>query len=508
MSNARKAVWIGISLLAVLTLGINVLGVMAIDPLAQVMIQADVLADIDLVSSYDLARFLNIFLPFILVSLILLVYLLPLGLKFNRYFQLSDVPAPTFRRILGTPPLIASLTGAGWLLGLPVTIIGWQVLGLPVELRHYLQYTAHSVTLFGFSFVLNYYSAEAVIQNIMVPRIFRESLALQVGTRFSLSIPARLGILAVSTFVLPTLVLGTAIVILNNEGNNVLGRDLIPIFSIILTDGGGLIFLITLFKSLSIETPLTELTQAAHRIGQGDLNVRVTVRSVDKLGQLGGAFNNMSAILKSDTERIAALNREIELTQREVIFTMGTIGESRSRETGNHVKRVAEYSKRLALYYGLAEQQAELLKLASPMHDIGKVGIPDSILKKPGKLTPDEFEIMKQHAQLGYDMLCHSERELLKAASIVAFEHHEKFNGSGYPRGLEGSSIHIFARITAIADVFDALGSDRVYKKAWTDEDIFTLLREQSNIHFDPDLVEIFFKNLPDFLRIRDSLKD
>jgi len=105
-------------------------------------------------------------------------------------------------------------------------------------------------------------------------------------------------------------------------------------------------------------------------------------------------------------------------------------------------------------------------------------------------------------------MLCNSERELLKAASIVAFEHHEKVNGSGYPRGLVGSSIHIFARITALADVFDALGTDRVYKKAWADEEIFTLLREQSNIHFDPDLVDIFFKNLPDFLSIRDTLKD
>ena len=146
------------------------------------------------------------------------------------------------------------------------------------------------------------------------------------------------------------------------------------------------------------------------------------------------------------------LNREIVATQREVISTMGAIGETRSQETGVHVKRVAEYSKLLALKAGLSREVAEELKLASPMHDIGKVAIPDSILNKPGKLTSEEFEIMKTHAELGFEMLRHSNQRLLQSAAIVANEHHERWDGNGYPNQLAGEKIHIFGRITAIAE--------------------------------------------------------
>ena len=207
-------------------------------------------------------------------------------------------------------------------------------------------------------------------------------------------------------------------------------------------------------------------------------------------------------------KELQLLHEEIEATQREIIFTMGSIGESRSKETGNHVKRVAEYSKIFALNYGLSEEEAELFRQASPMHDIGKVGIPDSILKKPAKLTEEEMLVMKTHAEIGFSMLNHSERPLLKAASIVAYEHHEKWDGSGYPQGLSGENIHIYGRITAIADVIDALGSDRCYKKAWEDEKIFALLKEEKAKHFDPKLVDIFFDNKDEFLLIRDSNKD
>ncbi len=212
--------------------------------------------------------------------------------------------------------------------------------------------------------------------------------------------------------------------------------------------------------------------------------------------------------LQDKLKEVQSLQIEIEETQREVVFTMGAIGESRSKETGNHVKRVAEYSKILALKYGLSEQEAEMLKQASPMHDIGKVAIPDAILNKPAKFTPEEFEIMKTHSQLGYEMLCYSGRPLLKCASIVAYQHHEKYNGNGYPNGLKGEDIHIYGRITAIADVFDALGSDRCYKKAWEDERIFELFRSERGEHFDPRLVDIFFENLAEFLEIRDTHKD
>lgn len=206
--------------------------------------------------------------------------------------------------------------------------------------------------------------------------------------------------------------------------------------------------------------------------------------------------------------KVQLLTEEIEATQREVVFTMGAIGETRSRETGNHVKRVAKYCYLFATKYGLSQAEATLLEEASPMHDIGKVGIPDSILKKPGKLDKDEWEIMKTHAELGYDMLKFSERPILKTAASVALSHHEKFDGSGYPKGLKGEDIPIYGRILAICDVFDALGSERCYKKAWPDENIWELLREESGKHFDPALVQIFFENQDAFVLIRDQLKD
>ena len=201
-------------------------------------------------------------------------------------------------------------------------------------------------------------------------------------------------------------------------------------------------------------------------------------------------------------------NKDIEEIQKEIIFTMGSIGESRSKETGNHVKRVAEYSKLLAELYGFSPEEAELLKQASPMHDIGKVAIPDSILNKPGKLTKKEMVLMQTHALKGYDMLKSSNRTLLKTAAIVALEHHERWDGKGYPTGLKGNEIHIYGRITAVADVFDALGSDRCYKQAWKDKKIFKYFKEEKGKHFDPKLVKLFFKNIDKFLEIRDKYKD
>jgi response regulator RpfG family c-di-GMP phosphodiesterase len=204
----------------------------------------------------------------------------------------------------------------------------------------------------------------------------------------------------------------------------------------------------------------------------------------------------------------AILSNEIEETQKEIIFVMGEVGETRSKETGYHVKRVAEYSKILALNFGMNEEEAELIKTASPMHDIGKVAIPDAILKKPGKLTVEEFEIMKTHTTIGYSLLKNSKRKILNAASIIALQHHEKWNGMGYPHGLKGEDIHIYGRITAIADVFDALGSDRVYKKAWELDRILNLFREERGSHFDPKLVDVFFSSLDELLRIKERYQD
>jgi response regulator RpfG family c-di-GMP phosphodiesterase len=207
------------------------------------------------------------------------------------------------------------------------------------------------------------------------------------------------------------------------------------------------------------------------------------------------------------TKELKALNNEVEATQREIVFTMGAIAEERSKETGDHIKRVAEYSLILARLYGLSLEESLLIKNASPMHDIGKVAIPDAILNKPGRFTPEEFEVMKTHADTGYRMLRHSNRSILKAASILAYEHHERWDGKGYPRGLKGEEIHIYGRITAIADVFDALGSDRVYKKAWPLKKILKLFEEERGKQFDPVLTDLFLNNLEHFLAAKEMIE-
>ena len=263
------------------------------------------------------------------------------------------------------------------------------------------------------------------------------------------------------------------------------------------------------FLIFTIAPLLTLLLVIARYSYEGLIEPKVTKEifymAVVMLGAAIFLVINFKNLLKADTKTVL---EDIINTQKEIIYTMGEIAETRSKETGNHVKRVAEYSKILALKLGLHVEEAEMLKLASPMHDVGKVGIPDNILNKPGKLTPEEFEIMKNHAQLGYDMLKHSNKPILQAAAIVAYGHHEKYNGKGYPNATKGEDIHIYARITAVADVFDALGSDRCYKKAWDDEKIWNLFREESGEHFDPKVIDIFFENLDEILEFRDTHKD
>ena len=207
-------------------------------------------------------------------------------------------------------------------------------------------------------------------------------------------------------------------------------------------------------------------------------------------------------------ERLRESMDEIIQTQKEIVYTMGAIGEKRSKETGIHVKRVAHYSYMLAKLYGLDEKEAQLLKQASPMHDIGKVGIPDAVLQKPGPLNDEEWKIIKEHSTIGYEMLKHSKREILQAAALIAHEHHERWDGDGYPRRLKGEEIHIFGRIIAIVDVYDALGHDRVYKKAWPLEQIIQLFKEERGKQFDPLLTDIFLDNLEDFETTRQSLGD
>lgn len=207
--------------------------------------------------------------------------------------------------------------------------------------------------------------------------------------------------------------------------------------------------------------------------------------------------------IRKDISELIELNNKLVSSQEEILTRIGMIAETRSKETGNHVRRVAEYSKILGKNYGMSEEEVSLLYNATALHDIGKVATPDRILNKTGKLTFEEFEEMKKHSVNGYNMLKDSDNEIIKAGAIIAHEHHEKYDGSGYPRGIAKDEIHIFARITAIADVFDALGSKRSYKDAWSLNEIVEFINSQSGKHFDPELVKIFNDRFDDFIFIR-----
>ena len=202
------------------------------------------------------------------------------------------------------------------------------------------------------------------------------------------------------------------------------------------------------------------------------------------------------------------LNQEVIDTQTEIVMRLGQVMEERSREAAYHVVRVAEYIYTLAKACGLDDEQAKIIKLASPMHDIGKIGVPDSVLLKPGKLNEEEFAIIKGHAEIGYKILEGSERELLKTAASIALTHHERWDGKGYPNGLSGEEIPLVGRLATLADIFDALGSDRVYKKAWPLDKVFKFIIAKSGSIFDPRLVSLFMENKETILKIRKQYED
>lgn len=202
------------------------------------------------------------------------------------------------------------------------------------------------------------------------------------------------------------------------------------------------------------------------------------------------------------------LNQEIINTQEELISRLGNAVESRSKESGNHIKRMASFSEVVGKALNLSEKECRILVQATPMHDVGKIATPDAILLKPGRLEESEFAIMKEHADLGYNILSGSELPIINAAAIIAKQHHERFDGTGYPDGLKGEEIHIFARIVAVVDVFDALMHRRCYKEPWQLDDVVRVLQEGKNTHFDPTVVDALIENLDEIMLLNSDLTD
>ncbi|EDZ62751.1 response regulator receiver (CheY-like) modulated metal dependent phosphohydrolase [Sulfurimonas gotlandica GD1] len=206
---------------------------------------------------------------------------------------------------------------------------------------------------------------------------------------------------------------------------------------------------------------------------------------------------NLNVKIKHNENRLLS---ELEATQREIIYILTEVMESSSDETGRHIKRVAHLSEFLAeLHESISDDEALIIKHASALHDIGKITIDQNILNKPDKLSEEEFCAMKEHTINAHTLLKNSKRKLIQASDIIAYQHHEKYNGKGYPQGLKGEEIHIYGRIVALADVLDALMHKRAYKDSWTFEEAAKYIIEHKGTQFDPYLVELFENNLDDF---------
>lgn len=207
-------------------------------------------------------------------------------------------------------------------------------------------------------------------------------------------------------------------------------------------------------------------------------------------------------------EKVRERTQELETTRLEIIQRLGRAAEYRDNETGQHVIRVSKYARVIGHAMGADEEACDLLEQAIPMHDVGKIGIPDGILLKPGRLDADEFDIIKTHTEIGREILADYDVEPIKTAQIIAYTHHEKYDGSGYPNNLKGEEIPLAGRICAVADVFDAVSSKRPYKEPWPLERVLNLLKEERGRHFDPKVVDLFIENLPEILEIQKKYQD
>lgn len=226
----------------------------------------------------------------------------------------------------------------------------------------------------------------------------------------------------------------------------------------------------------------------------------IELYSTNVLTAIQGTLFNEEMLQK----QIEINNKNIEIieTQREMVMKLGEVVEFKSKETANHTNRVAEMAMVIGEEIGLTKEDCDLLRFTAPMHDIGKIGIEDRLLNKPDKLTSEEYNIIKKHSIIGYELFKSSKRELLNTCAIVALQHHERWDGNGYPHGLAGDNIHLFGRIVALVDVFDALTQNRVYKSAWSVEDAKDYIVNEKGKHFDPSIVDAFELALPRLISI------
>lgn len=241
--------------------------------------------------------------------------------------------------------------------------------------------------------------------------------------------------------------------------------------------------------------------------------LRLRVMNHVRSKKLADFAKNMNQVLENEViKKTAELKNALNLSKEaeyEISIRLGKAAEFRDKETGMHIHRISEMSRHLGEIAGFSEDKCEVLHKAAALHDVGKIGIPDNILLKPGKLDADEFELMKQHTSIGGEILADASRySSLSAGAVIALQHHEKWDGTGYPQGLKGNNIHEFARIVSIVDVFDALTSERPYKKPFSLDKTVSIMEEERDMFFDPYLFSLFLQNLDSFVAIKEMFKE
>jgi putative two-component system response regulator len=251
-----------------------------------------------------------------------------------------------------------------------------------------------------------------------------------------------------------------------------------------------------LTKPFSPNELMIHITNALHRR-------RLEIENREHQEMLEHAVANRTAALSDAVSQLQRSEQELRMHQEETVRRLSSMAELRDLETGRHLERMSSYCALIAERFGFSRERVELMRIASPMHDVGKIGIPDNVLLKPATLSPEEFRIMQQHTVIGYEILSGSEAELLTLAAILAWTHHERFDGTGYPLGIAGDEIPIEGRIAAVADVFDALTTDRIYRPAFGVEQAIEMMRAQRGTHFDPDVLDCFFDAMETVEEIR-----
>ena len=248
--------------------------------------------------------------------------------------------------------------------------------------------------------------------------------------------------------------------------------------------------------SSTISLPILKIAEHTKEISEGNFKSRIDIKSEDEIKKLADSFNTMVDKLDHMFVDLAKTQSDLKVAHLDTIFRLALAAEYKDEATSQHLKRVSAYSRIIAEKYGLSEEDLDNIEIGAPLHDIGKIGIPDNILLKTEKLTKEEYEIIKKHPSIGYEILKESRSPYLKTAALICLKHHEYFDGTGYPNGLKGEDIHIYGRIVALADVFDALTSKRSYKEPFSIEKTVDMIKSKSGTQFDPKVVDAFLESL------------